>query len=445
MSQPIGRRLLAVVALLANGAAIVLVAVGLFDSFVALVVALGCLALALMTIYIALVSRRAVRWIATAASVVLVIVVVAALVISAESIRAIVLVGFVAVAVGSTRAVLRGAMTEQLRTSALTPVSAAKRPVLVVNPKSGGGKAERFGLVEECARREIEAVVLRRGDDLGALAEQAAAGGADVVGMAGGDGSQALVAGVAARHGIAHVCVPSGTRNHLALDLGLNRDDIVGALDAYGDGFERTIDLATVNGLTFVNNVSLGLYAAVVQSNEYRDAKVATTLDELPDLLGRRSEPFGYRFTTPGGDHFDHAHVIQVSNNPYAMHSLVGAGSRPRLDSGVLGVTTLLIDRPADIPALVALANAGRLQLFGGYREWITTSFRVDADEPVAAGVDGEATTLSPPLVFEAHPAAVRVRVPLDAPGLSPGALAEMPLARRLGALTRIAAGRPVS
>ena len=156
----------------------------------------------------------------------------------------------------------------QLRaeTAHLARVGRAAYPVLIMNPKSGGGKAEQFHLADECRKRGIEPVVLKPGDDLLQLAEDAIAGGADVIGMAGGDGSQALVASVAARHGVPHVCVPAGTRNHFALDLGLDRSDVVGALDAFTDGVERRIDLAVVNGRTFVNNASLGLYAEIVQS-----------------------------------------------------------------------------------------------------------------------------------------------------------------------------------
>ena len=109
--------------------------------------------------------------------------------------------------------------------------------------------------------------------------------------MAGGDGSQALIATVASRHGIPHVVVPAGTRNHFALDLGLDRDDVVGALDAFADAVERTIDLATVNGRVFVNNASLGLYAKIVQAPEYRDAKMRTAAAMLPDLLGPDAQP----------------------------------------------------------------------------------------------------------------------------------------------------------
>ncbi|HEV8205057.1 MAG TPA: diacylglycerol kinase family protein [Acidimicrobiia bacterium] len=430
--------------MIAYVAALVLVVGGLFDNFLALVVGLVCVALASMAAYLALISRGTTRWVAVVAAVALTVAVVVDFLVAAEFLRLVAIVVLNVIAVVAGRAAIGPELVELARTGGATSVGPATRPVLLVNAKSGGGKAERFDLVGECRRRGIEPIVLERGDDLERLADEAARSGADVVGMAGGDGSQALVAGVASRHAIAHVCIPAGTRNHLALDLGLNRDDVVGALDAFGDALETTIDVATVNDMTFVNNVSLGVYAAVVQSDAYRDAKVATTLDQLPDLLGRTAEPFHERFTTPDGERFDHAHVIHVSNNPYALHTFVGAGSRPRLDGGVLGIATLRIDRPADVPTLVALVKAGRVQSFAGFREWTATSFRVDADEPVAAGVDGEAVTLEPPLLFETRPAALRVRIPRHAPGASPGALADVPIARRLGGLLRVVAGRPV-
>jgi diacylglycerol kinase family enzyme len=429
--------------LVAYVVALVLVVFGLFDNFFALAAGLVCVALASMATFVALVSKGTARWVAAAVAAALAVAVVVNFLLTANLLRLVPIVVLGAIAVAAGRAAIRPEIGATARPGGATPVGPAARPVLLMNPKSGGGKAERFNLAGECRRRGIEPIVLERGDDLEALAEQAARSGADVVGMAGGDGSQALVAGVASRHAIAHVCVPAGTRNHLALDLGLNRDDVVGALDAYGDAVEMSIDVATVNGLTFVNNVSLGVYATVVQSNAYRDAKVATTLEQLPDLLGRRAEPFRLRFTTPDGERFDHAHVIHVSNNPYALHTFVGAGSRPRLDGGVLGIAALRIDRAADIPTLVALVKAGKVQSFRGFREWTATSFRVDADEAVAAGVDGEAMALQPPLLFETRPAALRVRIPGHAPGSSPAALAEMPLTRRLAALARVAAGRP--
>src|SRR5438094_698912 len=132
-------------------------------------------------------------------------------------------------------------------------------------------------------------IALGAGDALETLARDAVARGADGLAMAGGDGSQAIVAAIAAEHGLPYSCVPAGTRNHFALDLGVDRDDVVGALDAFVNGGERVVDLAEVNGRVFVNNVSIGLYADAVQRSGYRDAKLRTLLDTVPELSGTQS------------------------------------------------------------------------------------------------------------------------------------------------------------
>ena len=167
-------------------------------------------------------------------------------------------------------------------------VGATRHGVVPTDPTSGGGKVGRFDLVEEARRRGMEPVVLGPGDDLSQLAEAAVHRGADALGMAGGDGSQAVVARVAAAHGLPFVCVPAGTRNHFALDLGIDRNAPVAALDAFGRGRETTIDLGEVNGEVFVNNVSLGLLRADVvacRSTSHREAKGRTVAEVLPDLL----------------------------------------------------------------------------------------------------------------------------------------------------------------
>jgi len=300
-------------------------------------------------------------------------------------------------------------------------VPAARNAVLILNPRSGGGKAERLGLMKECRARGVEPVLLAPGDDLVALAEAAVARGADVIGMAGGDGSQGLVADVAARHGVAMVVVPAGTRNHLAPDLGLDRADVLGALDAFGAAVERVVDLGEVNGRVFVNNVSLGLYAEIVRSPEYRDAKVDTTLTALPRVLGPGSSPFDLRFTGPAGERYTGAHVVQVSNNPYGRTS--GARStRPRLDTGRLGVIALEIRGDRAAAAFLAAAAAGRPDRYRGYVAWEPSVFDVDSANPVDMGVDGEALRMTPPLRFTIRSGALRVRLPEGALGLSPAA-----------------------
>jgi diacylglycerol kinase family enzyme len=339
-------------------------------------------------------------------------------------------------ALGLTGAAAAGRLAAQA-----TRVGPALRGVLIINLKSGGGKAERFDLVGEAQRRGIEPVVLRPGDDLLILAEDAIKGGADVIGMAGGDGSQALVATVAARHGVAHVCIPAGTRNHFALDLGLDRDDVVGALDAYAGGVERRIDLARVNDRVFVNNASLGVYAKVVQSDAYRDAKLETWAQMLPDLLGPGAEPIDLEFTTPEGQTYSDAPLILVSNNPYRLTSLAGAGTRERIDLGELGVVAGRVNTAGDVSKLVALELAGRAGRFPGLISWTAEDVEVRSSGPVEVGLDGEALVLEPPLRFVTMPGALRVRVPTTA-GLAPAARQVALTKENLAALLRVAAGR---
>jgi len=323
----------------------------------------------------------------------------------------------------------------------LVPVGAAGPAVLIINLKSGGGKAERFDLVAQAQGRGVEPVVLQPGDDLLELAESAIARGAQVIGMAGGDGSQALVATVAAQRDIAHVCIPAGTRNHFALDLGLDRDDVVGALDAFTDGVERRIDLARVNDRVFVNNASLGVYAKVVQSGAYRDAKLETWTAMLPDLLGPDAEPGDLEFTAPDGSRCDDAPLVLVSNNPYRLASLAGAGTRERIDTGRLGVLAARVRSAADVSKLVALELAGQVGRFPGLLSWSTQEFEVRSSRPVEVGLDGEALVLDPPLRFASLPGALRVRLPKGV-GLPPAARNVGLSTDNLGALVRVAVGR---
>jgi len=302
---------------------------------------------------------------------------------------------------------------------------AARQGVLIVNPKSGGGKAVLFDLAAEAERRGVRTIVLGPGDDLTELAERAVRDGADVIGMAGGDGSQALVATVAVRHGVAFVCVPSGTRNHFALDLGLDRANVVAALDAFVDGHERLVDLGTVNGRVFVNNASLGVYARVIQSGEYRDAKIGTWAKLLPDILGPAAPPMDLEFDSPHGDRFTGAVMVLVSNNPYEFARLDAMATRPRLDTGTLGI------RVAPLPGM------------RGLLDWTQNeAFEVRSNAPVPVGLDGETVLMDPPLCFESRPAALRVRLPASAvQGLRRPVNAAL-TTRDITALVRIVAGR---
>ena len=313
------------------------------------------------------------------------------------------------------------------------PVPPAQRGVLFMNLKSGGGKAERFDLPGECRKRGIEPVILEPNQDWLAIVRQTAASGVDVLGMAGGDGSQAMVGTVAAELDLPMVVVPAGTRNHLALDLGIDRNDVVGALDAYGEAVERDLDLADLNGQVFVNNVSLGVYAAIVRSPEYRDNKRDTTLATLPHVLGPDSEPFDQRRG---------AHVIQISNNPYG-ETLTGSTSRPRLDTRRLGITSIVLEPPPAGPkAFLAALATGRPDRYPGYASWAAPTFEVTSDGPIDIGLDGETLSMDPPLRFAIRPDPVRVRLPRRAIGYSPAARA-IGTTEALRQLWGVVLGRP--
>ena len=270
-----------------------------------------------------------------------------------------------------------------------------RRPVLFVNPKSGGGKATGAGLSERARELGVNVIVLRPDDDLAALVDDAVARGADALGAAGGDGSLAVVAAAALAHGLPFVCVPAGTRNHFALDVGAERGDLVGSLDAFNEGVERRIDVAEVNGRLFLNNVSLGIYGDAVRQPAYRDAKARTLAQTAAQMLGPSAPAAGLELVDDGGRvHRDPA-VVLVSNNPYSFDPPRAPGTRPALDSGQLGV--LVLERPAAGPSAA--------------RTWTAKQLEVIATAPVHAGIDGEPVELDPPLRFVIQPGTLRVRI----------------------------------
>jgi diacylglycerol kinase family enzyme len=201
------------------------------------------------------------------------------------------------------------------------------RPYLIMNPRSGGGKVGKFRLDEKAIALGAEVALLDGPEhvDVAELARRAVANEADLLGVAGGDGTQALVAGVAAEHDLPFLVVSAGTRNHFAMDLGLNREHPDADLEALSDGVEVRLDLGVIGGRTFVNNASFGAYAEVVQSPAYRDDKAGTTLQMLPDLLSGHQGP-RLVVRIDGEVTIEGAKALLVSNNPYELGDPAGLG-----------------------------------------------------------------------------------------------------------------------
>ncbi|MFE3865564.1 diacylglycerol/lipid kinase family protein [Streptomyces goshikiensis] len=313
------------------------------------------------------------------------------------------------------------------------PARRPERPFLIMNPRSGGGKVTKFRLAERARALGAEVVVLDpdRPQDVAQLAREAVRRGADLLGVAGGDGTQALVAGVAVAHDLPFVVISAGTRNHFALDLGLDRKNPARCLEALTDGVELRVDLGYLRAggpeepeepaepgteVVFVNSASFGVYAEVVQSPAYRDDKVRTILEMLPGLLAQES---GARLSVRGdGPVLDAPQAVLVSNNPYQRGDSAGLGRRERLDTGELGVLGVHVGSAAEAAEL--LLRGG--QQGRGLTETTAREVVVDADAPVIpVGVDGEALTLPTPVRCRLAPGALRVRVPRHRPGVRLG------------------------
>jgi diacylglycerol kinase family enzyme len=310
---------------------------------------------------------------------------------------------------------------------ALTPVAAdpgmpvrevppPRRAFVIMNPRSGGGKVAKFGLKEKAEALGAEVALLEGPGpvDVAALARKAVADGADLLGVAGGDGTQALVAGIAAEHDLPFLVISAGTRNHFAMDLGLDRDNPAACLDALtGDGVEQRIDLGIIGDRTFVNNASFGAYAEVVTSPAYRDDKRGTTLHMLPDILaGQRGAKLTAR---AGAITVTGPQALLVSNDPYGAGDIAGLSRRARLDAGTLGVVAVTVDSARQA---IELLRRGRGH---GVTRFTAEEVVVDADvAEVPVGIDGETIMMAAPVRCAIRPRALRVRVPRDRPGIRP-------------------------
>jgi diacylglycerol kinase family enzyme len=258
---------------------------------------------------------------------------------------------------------------------------------LLVNPRAGSRSPSTEALADAARARGIEVHVLASGDDAGALAREVDAA---ALGMAGGDGSLAPVAAEAIARDLPFVCVPFGTRNHFARDLGLDRDDPLAALDAFG-GEEHRIDVGRAGEALFLNNVAFGGYARLVHRRErHRRRREAFAGLRGLAMLVRRPHPLE---VTLDGRRLS-ARVVVVANNDYELQ-LLSLGARPRLDEGVLHL------------------YAANGVLPRTWEEQTGERFLIDTGSgTLRAALDGEPVELPAPLELEIRPRALRVLLP---------------------------------
>ena len=298
----------------------------------------------------------------------------------------------------------------------------SKHPVLIINPGSGGGKAKRIGLASAAAGLGIETIVRKKGQKIPALANAAVDRGADHLLIAGGDGSQARVADVAIKRDVAFSCIPSGTRNHFAMDLGLDRSDPKKALSAAFDGVEFKVDVGRIAKRLFVNNVSFGVYADAIADPDYRAHKAKSIADAA--AANAEHPEKGLSVTAPDGTVHDNIGMLLASNNPYQYIGAPDFAGRAALDTGLVGV--IMADRSAVDPAGIKR---------GELKEWTTSKLTIEsAQKKVPVGIDGSLHKVKAPIDVEIDHEALRVVLPTGAArrairfstGMTPEALAHL-------------------
>ena len=411
-STPAQRWLARLSFVLAGLAIVILVVFAELKSLAMFAVGLVAAVVTVAAAYFVLSRRGVVRWLSLGVLVLVPIAVIAIFAVGGVLWVAIVSAGVWLLAGVTARQALTGD-PEDWRMPEYPAQPPARRPYLIMNPKSGDGKVVKFDLKRKAEALGAE-VFLFGGSgpvDVAAIARRAVANGADLLGVAGGDGTQALVAGIAAEHGLPFVVISAGTRNHFALDLGLDREDPARCLSALADGVELRVDLGVINGQTFVNNASFGAYAEIVETPAYRGDKMGTTLNLLPDLLqGHRGAQLAAQVD---GTRIEAPQALLVANNPYGTGDLAGLSRRTRLDGGILGVVGVTVSNAAQAVDLLRGIRAAGVSVL------TTKQIEITANAPqIPVGVDGESILMSTPVTCTVSPGVLRVWVPRERPGV---------------------------
>lgn len=290
------------------------------------------------------------------------------------------------------------------------------KPVVIINPLSGDGKAKRVDLAGAAKKMDLEVVTFEKGDDFEQLANDAVDRGCDLLMVAGGDGSLAAVAAVAMERNVRFACIPVGTRNHFAMDLGLDRDDPNTALGAAIDGVEVDVNVGRVNGRVFLNNVSFGIYAEALAAPDYRKHRA----ENIVEATGQAERQDGAQLAvqTPSGETRGEIGVLLVSNNPYEFIGPADFAARASLATGTLGVVVAGRQEAAKHPRRHV-------------ERWTTPEMTVSSTAPqqIRAGVDGELVAFDAPVELDAS-SVLRVLLPTqlverEARGSMPGPTAE--------------------
>jgi diacylglycerol kinase family enzyme len=259
-------------------------------------------------------------------------------------------------------------------------------------------------------------VPLASGAHAAEAVRSAIASGAEAVVAGGGDGTINSVASALLGTTTPLGVLPLGTLNHFAKDLGIPLD-IEGAVNTIAARHVADIDVGDVNGHTFLNNSSIGMYPSIVVEREALREKgypkwIAFALASA--RIARRYRRVLVRLTAGDANKTFRTPFVFVGNNEYQVDG-IRLGGRTRLDRGLLFayyVSPRLRGRA--LPKLVALALLGRAKATGALESLAGATFDIETprSRQLRVAVDGEVTRQSTPLHYQIKPGAIRVIVP---------------------------------
>ncbi len=289
-----------------------------------------------------------------------------------------------------------------------------KKPYLILNPKSGNGRAIKAKTPHAAEKMGIKVLIMKKGESVEDLARKAVDEGADVLGISGGDGSIGTVAKVAIENNLPMVVLPGGTRCHFARDIGMLPKQINDALSSYY-GVERRIDVSKINDRIFMNNASFGVYADIVNNEDYRNKKITVTRRVLREILSGTKKPYALNINN-NGHKFSKAIMVLIGVNRYNTINLMELGQRPRLDEGVLQINVLSKVSNELIANVLRNATINQIEQTSSLEEfsqWETKKIEIAGKgKKVVVGVDGECEEFSSPVNVEIMPKALRLYVP---------------------------------
>jgi diacylglycerol kinase family enzyme len=291
---------------------------------------------------------------------------------------------------------------------------------VIANAAAGGGHSrESLDALREAFRKNgIDAEILADGG-LAQNVRRALRQSPPVVVAAGGDGTVSAVAHELRGSATPLAIVPYGTFNHFAKDLGIPHDPAAAAR-AIVDGRVISVDMGEVNGRTFVNNASLGLYPSMVRKRDklFRRLRHGKRMAMLWAMLTavRRSPLLTLRIEMDGAERSLRSPFVFVGNNAYAMEGF-DIGRRERIDCGRLCIYTTQRGTFAGLACLALRALAGRLSQDADFSVAEARRLRVETPHRrLVVATDGELDIMDTPLDFRILPGALQVVVPRKTP-----------------------------